>query len=859
MPCTDPGDEDQGTGDTNGTPTCESPTAAPSRQPAGLILSGAAVDLDVVVTHPTGSGCISHDIAWFLCSTPSTSAQLPVGACTPIASRFVPDVRGSYRLEVRVSGGFSQVTESLEFVAEREPLFVQASFIDPAIYEQDAKSGASPGACAGFNAAGTCNAAVACTWDAEFGTCWINCASHASQLPCNDAGRGACFWNSTSCTPIAHGELACVQKAGRAACDTNVNCIWRPMLGQCRQKCSTFSTRRTCVAGFCQWNDGSKACGSSGGGGLVQAAVAFTHTDGSDFSIVRPATGSYVYDPNGLMAGEVDAVGTGGRPSFLGMSSAGSVVAMPVSYMFTAPHTTAGQPPVCRVASNMLLVDVSSGSGTTPASMVAILAPQANLATADEVFTAPEVLYPSVVAVGGGHRLALGVHQISRFTGCSNYLANGGVRAGWAVSSARQTSDLLPLASLRAAPIHTYDVNSAGVVSGGSLINGGAFACIENSDCLAGDCVGGACSTAFTVQAYLPRLLPGGTAMTLSHATCEVSASNDCVGPYDYDLLLTQISPGGVGFAVDKTILVAADPSVNELDAFVVGDVSAVGTSFDIVYLGIQLPPQELNARVVDAPMSVTITKPIHGIYRRRIEWTGQAWQPALTPTSAVAPLVQGRSALRQLTAPVPCGYTHVPNLRMDEGLRLINPAQLTVSADGRRAVYTETTQEADCRPPATDPDAGDVRAGLGPILSAQLKILDLQAGTGPRNLLPASCEAVLGPVSLSPKFIAQGNEILFSNQGANEQAVPKLYRFSLSRLDSAACTLVEVLDPQEMQNTLKAINPDLHALGARAVESQTLVRPNPLRCDVYSGLGLSWVAVVLWRLGRWRQRRPRA
>ncbi len=866
--------------------------ASPStgRAYAGLPITVTATDL------PASGTCAVAGASWWLCPTQTdcTSPLLDTN-CTELttfaaqnAATVSNALRGDYALELCRPGR----TDAQAITVLADALIAEVTFANPQVTRQLGLHSISEVVCRVHRDQASCAADTAsnCAWDVDLNLCWDTCTYPETCTDCPAcADVAGCTWNgdTVACEREVDVADACVLAANETECATvmtpgagEAGCLWDTQQQACLLGIDCASagatTQEQCLAAGCQWDEVALACTGTAGINIPEPSFVQLYSDGSAVAPLRyrDTNPIYRFDPNNIFLPVGVRTGTAQNASQYGVAvdAAAGVAVIPHMYLYTRPGDV-GLPRQCGFSAVPIFWRQGSALGV-PSLTLALMDHQSNLLNAVDT-PVPGLLatiaYPNLLRTGGGnYRVTFGRGApVDELSDCES-LVTGEIFADMMFS-------VLPMALTIAEPpmsqrlpmeIWVADVDTTLGQRTSSVVSVpvDTYPCDSDEDCpdlAAGSCVSGKCNAVDTLEGYLPRLVAHnaspGRALLFSHASCSGANGSACdggSGGIDYDLVLARIDGSTGTFLLESASFIAHDPTVQELDAFLINDVFGTGT---VYYLGIS---SQLRDVQTEAHGTVQVQVPYSGLYK-----VVTTYVPASKTWTAGAPinLLAGTATLVTAPAfePTPCKLDAVQDMVLTSSWEADHPIQFAMSPDRRYLAYSLAHQPFECHSVLR---LGEERGELipGQVTSSDIYVID-SAGSGlPVRVYDASCvePGPLGPINLMPVFIAGGEQLVFSSgtPGLTGQNINQFYRFNLSDLNESApgCNITQVATPSILNAGLAQVSPTLVPMGVALADSRTFIQPGCSSCqalapDILTLLGLTY---ALRQAMRWRKRR---
>jgi hypothetical protein len=850
--------------DLNGAARCPQPTFTTTSNPTtsqyvgfGYTLSGSATSTDAT--------CPIADVQWLACGAPAASkyATTDNNGCTKLAdgtdATFVPDVHGPYNLTLQATAGDAVGTQVVPVTALADTLFVQLSYYDPTVTTQIAIAQLSNDCwsltqdqCTG-----------GCAWRADYSVCWTNCTPKSTEDTCQENGQ--CEWDSgtSTCSIQISQQSVCIVQSGDAnACAARDKCRYLAAAEACIVTCDQIDSEDSCNQLGCVWDGPTSTC-AAGDGAVSNLApplstVAALYTDGSGIAPLQYGGAAvYRYDPNGKFP--TARLGNGLDLTSYGIAydPVKAVALIPHLYMYdTPPVSGVGQ---CATSQELLLWRQGDvlGQPATGGVQPAFPPTLSNTTPAAPTPYTHTGLPDLTVRDDGSLRIIY--TQLVDTASASSCESNGKSTADFAFT-------IVPLASsLGSGPLNIPEANPLVIGQAGS---GGALTrinlqshqqpCTTTYDCNGGTCTAGHCAADFQAEGYMPRFHAKGQALTYSHEICGSAYGHACDNldaGTDFDIMLSRVNAdtNGTTMSIDKMTLIAADPGVKELDAVIPQDpFGAIGT---VYYIGRVDTP--LTVTVKDPPYTSTSTItqkiPIYTLFSRTLSYDGSAWSVAPDAHAPGTVVVPGSMTPKTVDF-LSCQLDFVSGREIATLASVDYPSQFTFSPDGRYVAFVHVKGDTNCPTLATS-DSTNIPIDLR---SAVIQYIDIASpDRAVHDLIPPSCTAAqqLGEVSLMPKFVAGGAQVVFNNRAAGGTGFAnRFFRMNMADLGSTTCPLVELGATSQATAVLQAIRSDLSSAGVSLVDTRTSY--GCISCSSVEGAGSFGIVGigVLWRLLRRRR-----
>ena len=817
--------------------------------------------------------------SWWVCDAPTDSAFYSIAddGCAPLIDgadvAFTPDRRGTYRLTFRGESDGGQTSESLTVTAEADLLFMEVTYQEGRGFEQLVDLTLVDDACARLGEVDCGAAAPDCEWLPSLEICWTHCAAHTTQADCEAANTSPiadrCAWtpgDPPTCGLVYPPEKmqACYLRP-ESTCGDLQGCAWLTDVGFCGVDCASYAADTTCPTPACQWIGYCR----SGLQSVPMPTPAQVLSDGSDLAFLRTDPVGFRYDPNHKFP-EPNTLGAGLSAAGFGMSYLPTQRAAVLPYFYLAelddPTSDIG---TCVVTPTLLYWQQGASPGVP--NVVEDLTPLVtDWSDPQLVRNASLPMFPNVAAGANGVLVAYGLQTFpdsSAYDACS--VENLDYYQGLYSDFAATAREINNLAVHLSSPLWLARISDTEVVRGPLQAEPGVVPCEDDVECGlgtlcdldvdndgtpepfgtcrapcggAGDCGGRACDAdgfckspclptddcggapcgdvcvgTAEVYGYLPKLNSAGAWLTYSQTWCPGDPSGVCDNDTrQADLVVGALEERNGAFWLTRAQLITATPDVQELDSVVVGD---LGTDASIFYLALEQTTETLltngGTRTLDAPMLRA------RLDRRLLLSQGSSW--AVAPVEDQVPVTPLVDAVRLSGSELPtpsfeCHTGPFTDISTNLGNRV--PMHMTVSPSGTQIAYAGVIIEYGCE--------NDQAILLERPIQGDIFLIDMADPTlTPRLAYPDACRASLGDLSLMPRFIAGGQQLVFTNAAA-DGSDEKLFRLNLTDVPDpaapppATCPLVQVKSRSDVQAELQRLRPDLTVSSVSMADSRS-------------------------------------
>ena len=833
---------------------------------------GLPITVDAVLSERPQ--CVQQS-TWWVCNAPAGSAYfttdnggcMEVGAADTMTLAFIPDVEGSFEIELRFTGSGGEGSAMTTVSSITDLIFMELVFLDPEVVREMSLSQAGTSSCVHERTSTDCTAnADGCVWNPNWELCWYDCAGD-TQSECGVTGTHsafACTWNTAgagNCASNASIFPACTAR-DEATCADVVGCEFDAVNNACFSACTVYADSNACSGAGCTWTNG--LCGKNPMYGELRGySIAQVTSDGAEVSPLRytDAAPRFMYDPNGRFADEIT---TGAGQSILesGMAflSDRRIAAVPHSYMYSRGAGT------CGISQGLVLWKQGALPGEPdPEFFLEIFPPQLDIPVSATPVNR-EVAYPHMtVDNAGNYWITYGTKtDTTPPDQCFYYGGQNVDHFNFSAAPYIASQSGGPLASQAALEIYltrfTPPVSGTSTVTSQVSVVAG-YPCETNADCPdATICSAGVCGGTVFAQGYLPRIHGGGSVLTFSHVTCNAgwgSACNRESAGVDYDLILGVVQVSTDEMRLSEPTFIAAESTLSELDPMIRGDVFSASSELYYQSLTQHLYSVDIKDGAL-APSTLKTPIPVFSLHKRDLEYLGTGWNVTPEATAAAAQVVGGAVTPVTLSPAQSCKIDAVQDRMLLSGYVVENPVHVTLSPNGRYLAYAMSKQELDCQSLLRIYTPEEDAFKLGEVYSSDIYIIDLEAATPtPTKVNITSCNSVLDAINLNPTFIADSRQLLFTTRvyNQNNPSVNRIVRINVDDIGDIACPISDITRLDTAKTGLTVANPALSPLGINLGDSRSYIRSSCGGCNQFTmGWFVGPVALLLWRRRRSRR-----
>ncbi|MCK5687866.1 hypothetical protein KAI87_01290 [Myxococcota bacterium] len=278
---------------------------------------------------------------------------------------------------------------------------------------------------------------------------------------------------------------------------------------------------------------------------------------------------------------------------------------------------------------------------------------------------------------------------------------------------------------------------------------------------------------------------------------------------------------------IEKMAVIANNPNLNEIEAFVVGDI------FDrssVYYLALGFADELLRVQnpTTGALVTKTVSLPATSLLKVTLKYDKYA-TPVWETTSGPSPLSLGFEATTvgpdEGFEPFSCDIDG-ESWNLLASSQHLSPTQFILSEDSRYLAYSKLAQRLSCL------DTGSSRQlTFGAPVFGDVYVIDLQVDAIPKKVYSSECiaDGTLYPLNSMPVFISGGQQLVFSSKDSDDPSKATFFRFNLSDLsniDEASCapaTLKQLATTETLQTVLQdVVDDNIKVLGASVEDSRS-------------------------------------